>query len=407
MVTASELVSYADARAIIVSEAKPLEIQAIPVGVAAGYFLAETFVAAADNPRFDNSQVDGYALHSSDLAADERQLRIVGEIAAGPFASDQRLERGTTIAVMTGAPLPINTSAVVMHEETRVLAGAIVLEVPQRTGANIRRRGEEYCAGTSLVMAGSHVDAACVATLASQGTSRISAFKKPKIAIVTTGDEVQVVDTNLNAGEIYDANGPGLVSALLQLGIEDVTVAHARDTVEACRRVLSDAIEDADVVITSGGVSVGKFDPVRAALDELQVKEIFWRVAIKPGKPFFFGRCDTGRARHVFGLPGNPLATLVTFRTLVVPYLARIMGAEDVSERVSLLPLARGVRKAVGRLEFVPCLLDSNGELETTERRGSHMLSGLIGVDRLALLPAEAQDLPQGTRVSSIPWSFR
>jgi molybdopterin molybdotransferase len=385
------MITYEAALATILAEAKTLSSVPTKVESALHQVLAEDIVAPLDLPPFDNSAVDGYAVHTPV----EDVLRLVGEAPAG---RDQRLklDPGETIRIFTGAFIPFGADAVVMQEDVaRLDKWTIEVNERPRPGANIRRQGEELKRGDTVLPKGHVITPATIGVLATLGLTEVPVHSTPRLAIVATGNELVPPGQPLERGEVYASNGLALSVAARALGAE-AKATHAVDKPEILRETLREAMEGSDVVLTAGGVSVGDHDYVREAWRELGFAERFWRIAIKPGKPVLFGRAPTGAL--VFGLPGNPVSALVTFHLFVRPALRAMQGLPP--EPPYEVTLGMPVKGAPNRDEFVRVRLD-NGIAVPLERQGSHMASGLALADALVRIPADAS-LPKGAQAPAI-----
>jgi len=384
----------------VLGAAKPLETESVSLSQLVGRVVAEPCLARCDLPRFDNSAVDGYAIHGHDLAA--KLLPISRIVAAGDPAGPP-IVPGTCLRILTGAPVPCGTDAVAMQEEVDVQNGSIHLREPARSGSHIRRRAEEVLAGNLVVGAGRRATPGIVAAIAAAGIAHVQAHRIPRVGVLSTGSELAAPGQVLSEAQVYESNTYGLSAWLGNRLHRVIRVQDDPETTKAALGSLFDA--SCDVVVTSGGVSVGDRDVVRPALAGLGVETNFWGVAIKPGKPLFFGSAPGGAL--VFGLPGNPLSAMITFRLFVLPLLARLEGESSVSPRQSA-QLSEPLVKTAGRLEFVPCCRGEGNIVRPTTCRGSHMLGGLAEADALILFPAHESHLDAGEEVEIMPlWSVR
>ncbi len=341
---------------------------------AAGRITAHPIFSPLDVPSFDNSAMDGYAVRLADITPD-RVLPVAGKAFAGAPFSDA-WPAGSAIRIMTGAPIPAGCDAVVMQEQTEQRDNGIVITAPVRPGQNIRRIGEDIQAGKQVLDAGVRLGAAELPLLASLGIAEVSVLRKLRVAIFSTGDELQAVGQPLAAGQIYDTNRLTVALMLHKLGCEVIDLGVVADNQDALRQAFTEADRQADVVISTGGVSVGEADFTRTMLEELGAIT-FWKLAIKPGKPFAFGRLANS---WFCGLPGNPVSAAVTFYQLVQPLLATLTG-----QTTRIMPLRQRVRaaerlkKSPGRLDFQRGILtrgdDGVLEVRSTGAQGSHVFS--------------------------------
>lgn len=292
-----------------------------------GRLAARDVVATVDLPGFDNSAMDGFAVRSSEARAGA-VLRIAGEQAAGIDLA-LTLGIGEAIRIFTGAPIPQGADAVVMQEDTRFSMNGMEVEIVESVdpGEWIRRRGSDVCAGQRILKAGETISPAVVGLLASQGIAEWEVRVRPRVGIVTTGDEVVDAAADLSPGQLFNSNGPMLEALVRQAGGVPFR-RHAPDDPSALSRVLGATFAEVDLVVIAGGVSVGGRDFVKECLDGLGMQADFWRVRVKPGKPFLFGHGGTtdGRRSYAFGLPGNPVSAFVTWHLFVGPAIARWMG---------------------------------------------------------------------------------
>lgn len=399
------MTSYEEALAIGLRSVGLQPCEAVGLDGLLGRVLAEPIVAPVDLPPFDNAAVDGYGISDSNTAHG-RPLRIIGEVAAGDDATVIRLEAGEAIRLFTGSALPRGVETVVMQEDTALEGGKAVVQRPVKAGANIRRKGEEVRRGETVLGSGVVVTPPVLGVIATLGIDKVEVRKWPRVAVVGTGSELTSPGQALRSGHVYESNTYGVQAALHALGIGDVTVFRCRDDRAETRDVLHTALQVADVVITCGGISVGDHDLVRPCLAELGVREEIWRVAIKPGKPYYFGVSPEGRP--VFGLPGNPVSALVVFTLFVRPALMKMLGVPQA--RVQRARLGHSVPEAKGRDEFFRARLDLGTEGSVASRleaQGSHMLTGLAAADALVRVPADGGPLAEGDIVETIPLTWR
>jgi molybdopterin molybdotransferase len=330
-----------EALARILTSIQPLPAQRLPLMEAHQRFSARTLPASVPLPGFDNSAMDGYAVRAVDTCS-PASLRVVAEQPAG--ASRQlTLEPHTAIRIFTGAPMPEGADAVIMQEDvtTDATQQSIVCREPVEHGENVRLAGCDLCVGQSILQTGDRLTSARLGLLATQGLAEVETVRLPRVAIITTGDELVPPGQPLLAGQLYNSNGIMLQALLKALGIEDITVQHVADDLTQTMEAMRHATGNHEVVILSGGVSVGDHDYVKPALLGLGIKPDFWRVKIKPGKPLLFVPVphDSSSACYLFGLPGNPVSAYVTYLLFVRPALLKLMGAGD---SYLFLPQVRG-----------------------------------------------------------------
>jgi molybdopterin molybdotransferase len=406
------VISYPEALRLILEQVAPLPQAKVRIDSLLGSYLSQPVTAKFAMPRFDNSAVDGFGVLCADLegASEEKpaKLEMLGEIAAGS-ADEFKLTTGTAVKILTGGRVPPSVEAVVMKEYCSENYGFVNVSTTASSGENIRKAGGEFRVGDQVLPAGIRINPPVIGVLATLGYSSFTAHTKPRVAIVTTGDELIQPGHALGQGQIYDSNSFALQAALAAIGIDEWFVHHARDTVKSTKQAFNFALEQADVILSSGGVSVGDHDYVKPTLEEMGVETVFWRIAVKPGKPVYFGTLEQPRRKQkklIFGLPGNPVSVLVTFNEFVKPALLKLMG--NIDEKPKRLPalLTRTLRKQAGRLDLVRGVLDlnENGQLvvHPTSGQESHMLSGLALGDCLIHFDAELELIPEGSIVSVV-----
>ncbi|CCG86758.1 molybdopterin molybdotransferase MoeA [Erwinia piriflorinigrans] len=399
------LISLDDALTTLLARITPLaDSETVSLAQAAGRITASPVISPLNVPPFDNSAMDGYALRMADLNAREA-LSVAGKAFAGsPYNGEWPV--GSCIRIMTGAPLPSGCEAVVMQEQTAAKDGMVSITAHVSAGQNIRRAGEDISEGAEVLAAGVKLGAAELPLLASLGIPQVKVLRKLRVAIFSTGDELQAVGQPLAAGQIYDTNRFAVRLMLDKLGCEVIDLGIIRDDPAALRVAFKEADASADVVISSGGVSVGAADYTKEMLEELG--EIgFWKLAIKPGKPFAFGRLPHS---WFCGLPGNPVSAVLTFYQLVQPLLARLTGQHGPS-----LPPRQRIRsasflkKTPGRLDFQRGILqrDANGDLEvkTTGNQGSHIFSSFHPANCFIVLERERGNVAAGEWVDVEPFN--
>jgi molybdopterin molybdotransferase len=369
---------------------------------ALGRVLAQDLVSPVDVPPHDNSAMDGYALRVADLTP-VPELSLGQRIAAGQMGAE--LAAGQCARIFTGAPVPPGADAVVMQEHTTVdaEAGRVRCNEPVRAGQNIRRRGEDIAAGQTVLSAGLRLGPAALGVAASVGAASLAVFSRPRVGVLTTGDELVMPGEPLPPGAIYNSNRHTLRGLVEATGADVLDLGRVPDQLEATRAALRDAASRCDLVISSGGVSVGEEDHLRQAVTAEGGLD-FWALAIKPGKPFVFGwlgRPDGSRALYM-GLPGNPVASYVTFLLLVRPVLGVLAGEPWTLPQALRLQAAFDWPKADKRREFVRVRIDAAGQLALHPHQGSGVLTSAAWADGLADL-APGQTVTRGDLVSYWP----
>ena len=396
------MISADDAWAKIQAMARPLPVERRRLEEAAGLVLAEHVRAPMDLPPFDNSAMDGYALRAANTteahAENPVRLTVVGEVAAGGW-QETPVAAGTAVKIMTGAALPPGADAVLMLEDGRLRNGCVEIHAPVPVGTHVRRQGEDVRQGEVLLGPGLRVNAQRLGLLANSGIAEVAVFRRAQVSLLATGSELVAPGTSLAPGQIYDSNRMVLRTLLQDTGsrCEDLGIVPDDPTAiaERIRRGLS-----ADVLLISGGVSVGAHDHVKQVLRELGMDTVFWRVAMKPGKPLLCGRLGD---RWVFGLPGNPVSCVVGFLVFVEPLLRRLEGEHDAQPRSARAPLTSAVSKKDGRRHFMTAHMASSpdGRLEATptEKQGSAMMQALAQANAFVVVPEDRQEIPAGEAV--------
>jgi molybdopterin molybdotransferase len=391
-----ELVDVEEAREIVLRAAGALPGEPVSVAtVALGRVTAEDVVADEQVPGFDNSAMDGYALRSEDARGCPVTLRVVGESRAGAPAG-VALAAGEAVAISTGAMMPAGADAVVRIEDTR---GRVEVLAAPRSGENVRRAGEDVLAGSTVLARGSVLGAAELGVLASLGRSQVLCAARPRVSVLVTGDELLAPAEPLRAGGVRDTSSLTIAALAQSAGALLVQAGVVPDDPSATRAALTRAVDDADVAVVCGGVSVGEHDHVRAALRELGAEQLFWGLALKPGRPAWFG---TVGETLVFGLPGNPVSAMVTFTLLVAPAIRALQGEAAPSRRASAV-LDGDYAKPPGRAHAVRCRLTAREDgwhAQPTGPQGSHVLSSMLGADALALIPTASPGVRAGERVA-------
>jgi molybdopterin molybdotransferase len=397
-----------DALELVLENVRPLDVEEVTLAAAAGRYLGESVTASLDLPPFTNSAMDGFALRSADTPG---SFELIGESAAGsPFTGV--VGPAQAIVISTGAVLPNGADAVVpiewadLDSTSRPTETPGSIEVPRavRSDYSVRHAGSDVHAGEQVLPAGIRIGPGQVGAAASLGLSSLACGRLPRVAVLTTGTELRPPGVTLGPGEIYDSNGPLLRAALASAGAEVTLIPAAADTREAHRAAIEQALEF-DVVLSTGGVSVGGHDLVREVERELGVQELFWRIAMKPGKPLSFGvRGRTVRERTlIFGIPGNPVSVLVCFELFVRPAIAAMQGAAAPRPPFTPAPLASAVKQNPERDELIRVGHRADGSVEPLSGQQSHQLALSSRSDGLARIPTGDGTLAAGTEVSYLP----
>ena len=391
---ADKLIALEHARALVLKQIAPLAAEPVALGRALGRVLAQPVKAAFDVPGFDNSAMDGYALRAADSGIGLR-LHVVGESRAGAPAG-REIAHGQACASSTGAAIPAGADAVIRVEDTHGDGDAVELAAAVASGANIRRAGEGVRAGALVLKPGVRLGPAELGVLAELGYATVSARRRPRVAIVTTGDELVAVGESLRYGMVHNSGAIVLPALIERAGAVTRSNDHVRDDPQSLRETLAHALE-ADVAVICGGISVGAHDAVQAALADLGVTTHFAGVALKPGRPTLFG--TRGRTL-VFGLPGNPVSSLVTFLLFARPALIALAGEQPHARRAHAL-LAEAVEQEPRRAQMLRCTLelrDNGWWARTSGPQGSHGLTSMLVAEAFALIPAGDGALEAGAR---------
>lgn len=371
---------------------------------ALGQVLHEDVISPLSVPPHANSAMDGYALRGEDLNNQTTTLELIGSAFAGrPFKNT--VNTGECVRIMTGAMMPENCDTVIMQEQAEIQDDLIVFHGEHHSGENVRLAGEDIQAGAVVLRAGHRVIPADLGLLASLGLAEIKVRRKIRVAFFSTGDELRSLGENLTPGDIYDSNRYTLFAMLKRLDADILDMGVVKDTPDALRQALLQAAAEADVVITSGGVSVGEADYVKQLLDELgQVH--FWKIAMKPGRPLAYGKIADA---HFFGLPGNPVSVMVTFYQFVQPALNKLAGALEQTPLLLQAVAAADIRKRPGRFEFQRGLLRSNAdhqlEVSMTGEQGSGILHSMSHANCFILLEEDCDGIAAGQSVTVQPFA--
>ncbi len=395
------MISFEEALDNILSHIQPLGLERVPLLESLGGVIGEDVFARRDIPPLDNSAMDGYALRFEDVQkASENhpvRLEVIEDLPAG-FIAKRTVGRGQAIRIMTGAPIPKGADTVIPVEDTKKEDGFVLIYKVIPLGENIRKAGEDVRKGDRIISKGDIILPAGVGMLASVGRSSVSVYQKPLVAILCTGDELVDVDETLEEGKIISSNSYTLAAQVKDCGGVPVQLGIAKDRKEEIREKLRQGIR-ADVLISSAGVSVGDYDFVKDVLGELGMQMAFWQVAMKPGKPLAFG---TIQGKPVFGLPGNPVSSMVSFEQFVRPSLLKMMGHRHIFRPVVDAILQENIEKKTGRRHFIRAFIsfkEGSYFATTTGDQGSGILRSMVKANGLIVISEDQEIVRAGERV--------
>jgi molybdenum cofactor synthesis domain-containing protein len=397
------MISVAEAIQIVRQQTAPLATEHVPVEEALGRVLAADVVADTDLPPFDRSQMDGYAVRAADVTEAPARLRIVGESAAGK-GWHHELEEGQAVRIMTGAPVPAGADSVQQVELTTELKDGTVVELlePVEEGRSIVKRGSEIKAGELVLRAGTTINAAMMAVLAAFGYAQVEVFRKPRVAVLATGSELVPVDQKPGQDQIRDSNNYSITAYAELAGAVVERMPLTGDETSLLKKQLAVAANRCDLIVTSGGVSMGVYDLTKAALRELDAEIFFERVALRPGKPTVFARLPNGT--FVFGLPGNPVSVSVTFNLFARTALLAMQGAAEPALKRETAVLARSVKGTMDRDSYLPTQLTTNDDAELVafplKWGGSSDFVAFALTTALLIVPADVKTIEAGSLVS-------
>lgn len=382
------LISVTDARDTVLNSVHVLSSERLDLFASLDRVMSESVRATRLQPPWDNSAMDGYAVRSADVtAATEASptlLRVTDHIAAG-YRSSKQIEEGEAIQIMTGAPIPDGADAVVRSEDTqRIDESTVAIKKSVSVGKDLRRAGEDLSTGDLLLPAGTRIRPAEIGLLASNNRTYVSVFRRPRVAILSTGDEIADIGEDTSDARIVDSNSYTLTAQVMEAGAIPIRLGISRDNPEELETMLRAGLSS-DAIITSGGVSIGEFDYVKSALDALGTTMEFWKVAMTPGRPFAFGTIHNTLA---FGLPGNPVAAMVTFELFVRPALLKMSGGTNLYRPTVWAKLLGDINKTKGRKQFLRMqLFERENQLyaNQTGAQGSGILRSMSLADGLAI----------------------
>ncbi|HEY2320224.1 MAG TPA: gephyrin-like molybdotransferase Glp [Solirubrobacteraceae bacterium] len=392
------LISINDARRLVLHAVAPLDSEIVALNDALGRVLAQDVTAAGNVPPFPCSAMDGYAVTAGEAG---RTLTVVGESRAGT-PSSHRLADGEAIRISTGAAVPAGATAVIPQENVVANGTAIETAAPVAPGEHLRGAGEDMREGTVVLRAGTPLEPVALGAAAAAGVGAVTVARQPRVSVLCTGDELRAPGEPLGPGEIHNSNAPMLTGLARRLGAITAPARRLADDRETTTAGIGTALQESDVVILSGGVSVGPHDHVKPALDGLGVAEVFWSVSLQPGKPTWFGVPPAGHPL-VFGLPGNPVSAVVTFSLFVAPALAALQGAPSPAPPRPTAILGTEVTRNPRRDQMIRVRLRDDEDAVRAYpngAQGSHILTSLLGADALALIPAGEGTVAEGTTVT-------
>jgi len=385
----------------ILSHIQPLGFEKVSILEALGRVIAEDIYAPRDIPPLDNSGMDGYAVRYEDVkqATSNHPIRleVIEDLPAG-FIPSKTVEKGQAIRIMTGAPIPKGADAVVPVEDTKKGDGSVLVLTSISLGEHIRRAGEDVKKGEGVISAGDLVRPAEIGMLASIGRSFVKVYQRPLVSILCTGEELVDVDEGLGEGKIVSSNSYTLTAQVRDCGAIPIQLGIAKDQKEEIKEKLRQGTR-ADVLISSAGISIGDYDFVRGALSELGMEMVFWKVAMKPGKPLAFG---TINKKPVFGLPGNPASSMVSFEQFVRPSLLKMMGHRQIFRPIIEAILKEDIRKDPGRRHFIRSFVSFEKDhysVTMTGSQGSGILRSMVRANGLIVIPEDREVVRAGEKV--------
>ncbi len=398
------MISLEEARDKILQAIQPLKSECVSLDKSFERVTAEPLAAPLNLPPFDNSAMDGYAVQAADVAnastTSTVMLRVIGKVAAGESFSGE-IKSGTCVRLFTGSVLPKGADAVVMQEDTKAYDdGTVAIFDKVAPWENIRFRGEDVRKDAVLFQPGERLSATRISLLAALGINSVVVARKPIVGLLATGSELREPGQPLDGAAIYESNRAGLAPLVQRAGGIANIYPLVRDDLQGTADALSQAFAECDVVLTSGGVSVGEFDYVKAAFEQLGGEVNFWKVSVRPGKPFVFGSL---RGRYLFGLPGNPVSALVTFCLLVWPALLRMQNAKATNPPTQLARLGQTLVNRGDRRHFMRVTIDQNGEAHSAGAQAAHVLSAAARANGLVDVPPDSS-INQGTIVPVLRW---
>lgn len=396
------MLTYEQALQTILNHARRLSARDTPLEEAVGRILAEDIYSPIDMPPFDKSAMDGYALRSSDTAKNPARLECLGMIQAGEVFN-QGLKSGCCIKIMTGAPLPKGADSVAMVEDTECQGSHVFVKRSVKPGENVCVKAEDISCGTKLFSKNKLISISDIALLAAIGRRFVKTIDRPRVAVLNTGGEIIPVGRKLTRNKIYNSNGPQLCAFLRQDGITPRYLGIALDTPAILKKMISQGLT-CDILLISGGVSMGDYDLVPGVLKQLGVKQLFHKVNIKPGKPLFFG---VKNKKLVFGIPGNPVSNFLAYQIFIQPAIRKMMGRDDCNPEIKTGIIKNEFRQKPGRKHFVLSKLvrsKNTDYLYPIPGHGSADIAALSAADAFMLVDGEASEIKPNSKVEFISW---
>lgn len=388
------MISVEAAKERILKHTKPLRAVSVSLENALGSILSESISSPVNLPPFDQSAMDGYAVRARDFQ-ENKTIRISGEVAAGSVLSS-RMAKASAVRIFTGAPIPSGADAVLMQEKISVHQGYLHSpEILPSKGDNIRKKGSQIKAGQTALRKGTQITPGTIGFLSAMGITHVKVFAKPRIKVLVTGTELTKPGNKLGPGQIFESNSYALNAAIQSLGNQSTVSIQVADDAGKTRSALQKALKSADLVLVTGGISVGDYDFVGTALSDLGVKNIFYKIRQKPGKPLFFGKLDQ---TIVFGLPGNPAAVLSCFYEYVYPALKKMEGNPMPMLKTAYLPLSEDFKKKPGLSLFLKGKISHNA-VSPLKGQESYILSSFSEADCLIYIPEERGNIQKGEPV--------
>lgn len=400
------MISVESAVEIILKEIKPLGVESLDIMSAMGRVLGEDIIAARNNPPWNNSAMDGYALRADDTktAPDSPiTLKVVYDLPAG-HVPKSAIGKGEAVRIMTGAPVPDGADAVIMVELTEAgESGTVVIRSKVSAGENIRKSGEDFKAGDLVIKKGAVIRPAEISMLATTGVPFVFVHKRPRVAVISTGDELVDINEVPHMGKITNSNGYALSALVAECGAVPLPLGIAKDTRESLREKLEAAM-DADCIISSGGVSVGDYDFVKDVLKDMGSQMIFWKVAMKPGKPLAFGVIG---GKPAFGLPGNPISSMVAFEQFVRPSLLKMSGRSAIFRATLNARLTKDIKIKPGRMNFIRAefrIEDNELIVTPLDGQGSGVISTTVRANSYVIVPEDSAGFKKDEAVKVQPF---